>query len=60
MAAIWPKSTASSRRRNPPVGVGDEVHRRVEGEHRLHAGEVLRIERQMILKHQDQENGPFL
>ena len=39
-----------------PVRVGDEADRRVEGEHRLHAGEVPGIERQPVLKHQDQEN----
>ena len=36
-----------------PVGVGRETHRGVEGEVGLNAGQLLRIERQQVLKAQD-------
>jgi hypothetical protein len=36
-----------------PVGVGDEADRRVERQVRVHAGEVLRIERQNLLNAQN-------
>ncbi len=38
-----------------PVGVGDEGHRRVEGERRRHPVEALRVERQQVLVAQHQE-----
>ena len=44
IAAIWLKFDSV-------VGVGDEAHRRIEGEQRVNVSEMQRVERQMILEH---------
>src|SRR6516225_3732544 len=37
-----------------PIGVGDEADGGVECRHRLHPGELQRVQRQIILEHEDQ------